>query len=254
MKTPISEADLHAYADGRLDASRSTLVEAWLVSHPDERKRIDEWRSQSATLHRAYDAVLDLSVPPHLVPPERAPMRAQVRRLAFVFWLLLGGLVGYMFRGDGASRDAVVVAQDSLPRMAAVAHAVYTPEVRHPVEVHADQEAHLTAWLSKRLGAPLKPPALADAGYQLVGGRLLPGATGSVAQFMYEDASHQRLTLYVQPRSSSAQEASFRYAREEGVDVFYWVDGHFGYALSGNTGRDDMLRLATLVYGQLQGS
>ena len=87
----------------------------------------------------------------------------------------------------------------------AVAHAVYTPEVRHPVEVHADQEAHLTAWLSKRLGAPLKPPALADAGYQLVGGRLLPGATGSVAQFMYEDASHQRLTLYVQPRSSSAQ-------------------------------------------------
>src|SRR5690606_39913970 len=68
-----------------------------------------------------------------------------------------------------------------------------------------------------RSGAPLQPPTLADAGYQLVGGRLLPGAIGSVAQFMYEDASHQRLTLYVQPRSSNAQEAAFRYTREEGI-------------------------------------
>ena len=41
-----------------------------------------------------------------------------------------------------------------------------------------------------------------------------------------------------------------RHARENDVDVFYWIDERFGYALSGNTGREDMLRLATLVYGQ----
>lgn len=32
--------------------------------------------------------------------------------------------------------------------------------------------------------------------------------------------------------------------------VTYWMDDPFGYALSGNTGRDDMPRLATLVYRQ----
>jgi anti-sigma factor RsiW len=251
MKTPISEVDLQAYADNRLDAARATQVEAWLVSHPRERERIEQWRRQSAQLHRAYDAVLDLPVPPHLVPPERAFHRVPLRRLASVAWLVAGCVAGYVFRAEMATPDTYVVAQESLPRRAAVAHAVYTPEVRHPVEVGADQQAHLVAWLSKRLGAPLKPPDLQGAGYKLVGGRLLPGTSGGVAQFMYEDAGHQRLTLYVQPKSSSAQDAAFRYAREDGIDVFYWIEGHFGYALSGNTGRDDMLRLANLVYQQL---
>lgn len=68
MSRPILEDDLQAYADGRLDPSRLTQVEAWLVSHPEERNRIDEWRGQSDKLHRAYDAVLDLPVPPHLMP------------------------------------------------------------------------------------------------------------------------------------------------------------------------------------------
>ena len=45
-------------------------------------------------------------------------------------------------------------------RRAANAHAVYVPEVRHPVEVGADQEAHLVQWLSKRLAVPVRAPAL----------------------------------------------------------------------------------------------
>ncbi|MGB0127947.1 MAG: anti-sigma factor, partial [Rhodocyclaceae bacterium] len=138
----------------------------------------------------------------------------------------------------------------SLPRQAAVAHAVYVPEVRHPVEVGADQEAHLVGWLSKRLGMKLYPPRLEEAGYRLMGGRLLPGESGEVAQFMYENEAKNRLTLYVQPQSAQAADTTFRYARENGIDVFYWIDGRFGYALSGNTGREDMLRLATLVYRQ----
>ncbi len=74
-----------------------------------------------------------------------------------------------------------------LARVAAVAHAVYSPEVRHPVEVGADQEAYLVRWLPKRLGANLKVPHLAAQGYPLVGGRLLPGERGPAAQFMYQD-------------------------------------------------------------------
>jgi anti-sigma factor RsiW len=67
---------------------------------------------------------------------------------------------------------------------------------------------------------------------------------------MYENEAKNRLTLYVQPQSAHEEGATFRYARENGIDVFYWIDGRFGYALSGNTGREDMLRLATLVYRQ----
>jgi anti-sigma factor RsiW len=168
---------------------------------------------------------------------------------------MLGSVIGFVLRGEPAHERATGLAIATLPHMAAVAHVVYTPEVRHPVEVAADQEAHLVAWLSKRLGAQLKPPQLSEAGYQLVGGRLLPGDQGEVAQFMYENQDKIRLTLYTQPQVASkatVADASFRYANEKGIDVFYWTEGRFGYALSGNNGREDMLKLATLVYRQLK--
>ena len=131
-----------------------------------------------------------------------------------------------------------------------MAHAVFVPEIRHPVEVAADQEAHLVGWLSKRLGAPLKTPKLEEAGYRLVGGRLLAGENGEVAQFMYENSTRNRLTLYVRREAPKQGDTAFRYAREKDIDVFYWTDSRFGYALSGDTGREDMLRLATVVYRQ----
>jgi anti-sigma factor RsiW len=246
MNMPIAEEDLHAYADGQLDLARTTQVETWLAAHPECREKVNDWRAQSAKLHRTYDAVLNEPIPPRLMPPANQSSWFAARRFGAVAWLMLGTAIGFFLRGEIVQEPATA----SLPRLAAVAHAVYTPEVRHPVEVGADQEAHLIAWLSKRLGTPLKPPRLQEVGYQLVGGRLLSSDQGEVAQFMYENAEKTRLTLYVQPQAKTAAQTSFRYASEKGLDVFYWIEGQFGYALSGNTGRDDMLKLANLVYQQ----
>ena len=46
-------------------------------------------------------------------------------------------------------------------------------------------------------------------------------------------------------------ETAFRYAVENGVGVFYWVDDECGYALSGNLDRTQLLAIARVVYGQL---
>ena len=250
MTAPISEDDLHAYADGQLDAARLLPVEAWLSAHPEQRALVEAWRAQSSALHQRYDAVLDEAVPARLLPAANSRHWLNRRWATAALWLLCGGLGGFLLRGEVSAPLPLPAAALSFPRQAAVAHAVFVPEVRHPVEVGADQEAHLVGWLSKRLGAELKPPHLEAAGYRLVGGRLLPGESGAAAQFMYEDESRKRLTLYVRAMVDDAQGADFRYATEQGVDVFYWIDGRFGYALSGTTGRADMLRLATLVYRQ----
>lgn len=249
--TPISEEDLHACADNQLDGARLAQVEAWLAAHPEHRVQVEAWRSQAMHLHRTYDALLDQPIPPRLVPEAKPPRWLDRSRVAAVAWLTLGAAIGFALRGASPPIEPPALASHNLPRRAALAHAVYTPEVRHPVEVGADQEAHLVGWLSKRLGAELKPPRLEAAGYQLVGGRLLPGDNGEVAQFMYENAAKNRLTLYVQPAAKTAEDTTFRYVREGAIDVFYWVDGRFGYALSGTTGRSDMLSVATLVYRQL---
>jgi anti-sigma factor RsiW len=248
MNAPISEDDLHAWADGQLDSARLMQVETWLAAHPERRAQAEEWRAQSARLHRSFDRVLDEAVPARLIPAANGANWLDARRLATVAWLGLGAVAGFFLRGETERDGDMAVA--SLPRQAAIAHAVFVPEVRHPVEVGVEQEAHLVAWLSKRLGAPLQPPRLDEAGYRLVGGRLLPGDSGEVAQFMYEDAERKRLTLYLRPAAPRAADTAFRYARENGIDVFYWTDSRFGYALSGNTGREDMLRLATLVFRQ----
>jgi len=135
---------------------------------------------------------------------------------------------------------------------AVVAHATYSPEVRHPVEVGADQEAHLVAWLSKRLGTQLRAPKLEGVGYSLVGGRLLPGEQGPVAHFMYQCNRGTRVTLYVRSDMGSNRSTAFRYAREGTVGVFYWVDSKVGYALSSSDiSKEDLLNVANAAYQQL---
>ena len=80
--------------------------------------------------------------------------------------------------------------QDAETRVAGnaiAAHRIYVSERLHPVEVPAEQEAHLVQWLSRRVGKPLTAPNLKPQGYRLIGGRLLPAGGEAAALFMYEN-------------------------------------------------------------------
>jgi len=131
------------------------------------------------------------------------------------------------------------------------AHMVFTAERRHAVEARADtEEKHLIRWLSKRLGQPVRPPPLADLGFRLIGGRLVADAAGPAAQYMYEDGAKRRLTLYVR-RESEARNAAFRFASEGGLSAFYWIDSPLSYVVIGRMEREELLKLARMVYGKL---
>jgi anti-sigma factor RsiW len=220
-------------------------MEAWLRAHPEDAERVRAYSEQNTLLRSAYDAVLEEPVPAALlaVRPSAWPRYATA---AAVFALGIG--IGWLVRGEFIAPQTVPV---SLARQAAIAHAVYAPEVRHPVEVGASEESHLVGWLSKRLGTTLKAPKLAPLGYELVGGRLLSGLQGPVAHFMYQDARGQRLTLYVSRQRGEPRDTAFRFSQEDRVSVFYWVDGNYGYALSGEIRKDQLLQVAEVVYKQL---
>jgi len=47
------------------------------------------------------------------------------------------------------------------------------------------------------------------------------------------------------------RDTAFRYAHENGLHVFYWIDGKLGYALSGDIDKAEILRIARTVYEQL---
>lgn len=69
---------------------------------------------------------------------------------------------------------------------------------------------------------------------------------------MYQDSLERRVTLYVRRVVSGNAATSFRHATDNGVDMFYWIDGDFGYALSGQIGRGPMQQLADAAYRQLE--
>ncbi len=243
---PVTEPDLSAYVDGALSPARAAEVEAYLAERPDEAARVASYREQVHALRREFDGILDEPVPERLRPPARPPVLR--RYAAIAAWIALGGTIGWQLHAYTGVRQVETAAW---ARRAAMAHVVYSPEVRHPVEVGADQEAHLVAWLSKRLGTPLKVPHLGGLGYALVGGRLLPGDRGPVAQFMYQDGKGMRLTLYVRANPEATRETAFRFSQEQGISVFYWLDKKLGYALSGEIDKSDLLRVADAVYKQL---
>jgi anti-sigma factor RsiW len=250
----VSETDLQAYADGKLPEERRAAVVAWLAAHPEDAERIESYRQLAAELRSSYDGVLDEPVPERL---ERTIRSGRVRHAAMVAgWVVLGAVLGaiagWQLHGARPALSPSADAADSMAHRAVVAHATYSPEVRHPVEVGADQEAHLVAWLSKRLGNQLRAPKLEAVGYSLVGGRLLPGENGPVAQFMYQCNRGTRVTLYVRSDMGTNRSTAFRYAREGTVGVFYWVDSKLGYAISSaDISKEDLLNVANAAYQQL---
>ena len=91
--------------------------------------------------------------------------------------------------------------------------------------MNADHEQDFVQWLSNRLGTNVHPPILSKSGFSLSGGRLLPGADGPTAQFMYRGPNGERVTLCISHRQVNANTTAFKLYQDGPVNVFYWVDG-----------------------------
>lgn len=246
---------LQAFVDGALDPAGRAAVEAALAQDAELARRVLGLVEQRRLLRERFDGVLLEPVPERLLL-KRPPWMDRARAAAI---LVVGIAIGLVLPpGWQGIRPAQPVAAATAPAVAATfagraarAHMVYAVEVRHPVEVDATQQEHLVNWLSKRLGTKLRTPVLTEEGFELLGGRLLPGPEGPVAQFMYQEPTGKRLTLYVSSRARSDEQTAFRFVQEGNVSVFYWIDGNWGYALSGEMDKADLSRVSSSVYRQL---
>jgi anti-sigma factor RsiW len=225
-----------------------------------------------AALRTLHSEVLNESVPPTLLDAAkrldtlRQQYRQSWRNGAVAAGVLLSFGAGWVasgqFQSNQQSHGSLSQASfaQEFVRQASFAYTVYVPEKRHPVEVAATEQEHLVQWLSKRLGKPLKVPQLDAQGFELVGGRLLPGESGARAQFMFQNQQNQRVTLYIgalekvadKAALQATQAAQFRFEPNGAVPSFYWADQGFGYALSGQVDKTTLKALSTLVYSQIR--
>lgn len=271
-QTPVSEADLHAYADGQLQGPRRAEVEAFLAADPEAARKVEAWRQQAAALHAGLDGVLNEAVPLAALPRQLHAhgSRASAWRPAWPLALaaslcaLVVGAAGGWVARERIGGDTVAAApMERFARDALASYVVYAPEVRHVVEVPASDEAHLIAWLSKRLGAALQVPDLHQQGFRLIGGRLGASEGGPTAILMYEDDAGTRLSLQLRRMAQGTPDTAFRLERmpprtparsaaARATMAFYWVDRDLGFALAGPLERERLLALAQMVYQQYQ--
>jgi anti-sigma factor RsiW len=268
---PLSDDELHALVDGQGALDDLAALRIRLAEDPDAQARLAQWQGQRDALQRLHAQVLSEAVPHTLL---QAAQAGDAVRTTGNHWWRYGGMAASVVMAFGAGwlananwqevggRETTAPSMASAQperefvRQAVLAHAVYAPEIRHPVEVSAQEQTHLVQWLSKRLDKPLKVPDLTAQGFDLVGGRLLPGEAGARAQFMFQDAAGQRVTLYLGAMESAAagvsgKETGFRFESQAAIPSFYWVDQGFGYALAGHLPRASLMQLAQEIYRQL---
>jgi anti-sigma factor RsiW len=250
---PLSEDDLHAFADNQLSPERAQEIAAVLAREPALAGRVAEIKRQNALLRDAFDPWLADPLPRKLLrASSHVGSRSFWKRvrpaLAVAATLVVGVSLGWFGRDEILRREGTPV---TFSRQAALTHALYAADQNRPVEVWAAEEQRLVNWLSKRLNFPLRAPDLNSVGFSLVGGRLVAGNEKPGAMFMYENAEKQRISLLVRKDDVPSHETAFRYAKEDGVSVFYWIDDQCGYAISGRIDKTQLLTIARVVYGQL---
>jgi anti-sigma factor RsiW len=247
--TSVTEDELHVYVDGELPADRREAVERWLSGRPDDAARVAAWRAQAEAIRARYGATIHEPVPDRLTLSRITRSRRSwgtMAAAAAVVAFVIGGIAGWMARGASALAPGAI---ELFTTDALGAHKLYIGEVRHPIEVKAEED-HLLPWLSRRVGTTLRAPDLGAFDLKLLGGRLLPGIDGPAALFMYEGANGERFTIYCS-RLDAARTA-FRYDANDSFGAVHWIEGNYAWALSGPKDRDKLKSIASAAYNQLE--
>ncbi len=245
------EEQMSAYLDGQMSDEEMQAFETVVAATPALLDRMERWAET--------DALVAHTVPKPsaehlagLVKPAPIGRSAvglgKVAAMAAVF--VIGGLVGYglnAVQGQGGDHPAVVV---QAMAGATAAHRMFTAEVRHAVEVPATETEHLQTWLSKRMGRDMQVPQLETHGLTFVGGRMLPFGDRAAAQYMYENAAGERMTLFM-TRADRDTHTSLRYVRDDGLTTARWQEGAWLFILVAPLDRDTFSPIATDVHESL---
>lgn len=226
-----TEHDLHAYADGQLDAARQEGIRAYLASHPEAARQVEQLRQQAQQLRTMLDPLLASPASARLDPLRirRQLQVGQRRRWAIAASLLLtlslGALGGWQWRDMDMRRTYLPMADATQAyRMFASAGQVANVDVRE------DDPLRLQQWLDHHFVQAAPLPDFSAYGFKPVGGRLMASDKGPAAMVVYRNGQDQAIVYYLRPPGELFNFGSGR--RHDGTLLTqYWRQGRYFYAV-----------------------
>ena len=230
MQTP-TEQELHAYADGQLDADRRLEVERYLASSPDAARQVQDIRAQTDRLRQQHADLSRYAPPPRLDPAQiRQNLHARSRRYlalaaTLVLTLGLGGLGGWQMR-DAAIRTSYLPMADAVQ-----AYRMFASDASAAmVDFRSDQPAELQAWLNRHFVQPAPLPDFNAFGFQPVGGRLMSSEYGPAAMVIYQNPAGETVLYYVRPPGGVVNFGDGK-RRDGDLLAQYWKQGRYFYGV-----------------------
>ena len=243
----VHEHELHAFVDGRLPRGRCTAVLAYLGRHPDEVVRLAAYAEQKEQLRGRLEEIGRPTGDPTTAELQHALADRLAGRPRYRGWLrraaAIAALLGVGWWSNTLYQQYLM---DRLPDVvveAAQAHEIFSSDRERPVELTATATTDMAAWFSSRLGELVEIPSLHGMGLRLVGGRLLAGDDGPVAQLIYEDASGYRVSLCLSSAPSNSG-PEVEVVTLEGLTAGYWHEGDLTYALVAKTTEQQLIAIA----------
>lgn len=266
FSSPFSEADLHAFVDGRIEPVRQIEMTRRLRSLPADRARVEAWREQNELIRATFSEVESESVPVSLslLPPAR--LRCVVSDVQTAERAPLPAL-GRPFQPSNKRRSrllgltAVTICGALAAAWIMVSQPPQAPPVR-PVTA-GDSDALLGSRVREALshnqpassGAKNTLPAiaipnLANAGFDLIDaasdGKAVPALL-----LVYQDNNGQRLALGIAKTIPGTVKPvpGATPLRIGPTQIILWHRGGNSFALAGTLDQRRLIEIALLIQG-----
>jgi len=267
----LSEFEILAYADGRLDhaPAQRAEVEAALAESPEDQARVEAYRAQSEALRAAYGERIGEPVPERLraVLEERGRRRQRMPAMAAaasVAMALLAGAAGWTIAqwqaSPGGSAQALLedsyrdfVEAPSVRDTAPSERIGPVSEERTVAGLGPGGSGGALSNLSKEISLTLHVPDLSDRGYEIVSKETIARGGSETVRITYANGEGDSFGLYLRPRWEE-REASLNIDRRGEVSLGYWMDGPLAAAVASRQPPAQTKELAEAVLTEMERS
>lgn len=147
---------------------------------------------------------------------------AQVNLFVVISITLIGVFIGSRWQESSLAADKIRFAGEGVESLAVQSHLLPTPDEQKLYSPPGGGNQALLAWVSNRLGQPVRIIDLSDKGYKHAGLMLIPAAADYALVSIYRNDKMQKLSLYIGRREAEKNPNLICKSKVNAKDICTW--------------------------------